>query len=147
MAWHVQLRITLKFNINPSGFLNWGAWNICTRGSSMAAKLCLNMLNAMFLLFVNLLLFHSKRRNQNNEYNKQKPRPLNTRSPVRSFTPRLARFPLYNSPAWLKTCSDRADVVGIPWGSRAVAFRKGYAVRFSNTLKLCFFTFFLPHLP
>jgi len=43
--------------------------------------------------------------------------------------PRLASFSLYNSPAWLKTRSDGADVTVIPRSSRAVAFR--YGKRFS----------------
>ena len=34
-------------------------------------------------------------------------------------TPRLARFALYSSPAWLKTLSDGADVAVMPKSSRA----------------------------
>ena len=38
-------------------------------------------------------------------------------------TPRLARFALYSSPAWLKTLSDGADVAVMPKSSRAAALR------------------------
>jgi len=50
-------------------------------------------------------------------------------------TSRLARFALWNSPAWLKTRCDGVDVAVIPRSSRAAAFRydKGNDVRFSNT--------------
>ena len=40
-------------------------------------------------------------------------------------TPRLARFSLYNLPAWLKTRSDGADLAVIHRSSRAAAFRSG----------------------